>query len=262
MTRVFISYSHDSDEHVSRVRALAEQLNEWGGLELTLDLWESAPPQGWTAWMEQKIKAADFVLIVCSAGYQVKIEGQGEPSHGKGVKWEGRIIRNLLYATGSVSAKFIPVLLGDATESHLLTPLLDATWYRADTEAGFEKLYRHLTNQPLYHRPAPKARVREMPQAKPADSAPMAERPEAAEVPQDADAKAEIRRLISRGELRLALERLMVLPDAPQNELILLQARLSSLERDKRMGISTAEETTRIHNQITYALLELLNDLP
>lgn len=262
MTRVFISYSHDNDAHVGRVRALAEQLNEWGGLELTLDLWESAPPQGWTAWMEQKIREADYVLIVCSAGYQAKIEGQGEPSHGKGVKWEGRIIRNLLYASGSVSAKFIPVLLGDASESHLLTPLLDATWYRADTEAGFEKLYRHLTNQPLYHRPEPKAGVREMPPAKPVGPALTTDQPAETLPLREQDPVGSVRQLIAQGKLKQALAGFTRLAGAPHDELILLQARFSSLERDQIRGIITSEDATRSQNQIAYALLQLLNDLP
>jgi hypothetical protein len=256
LTRIFISYSHDDDAQVERVRALAEQLNEWGGLELALDLWEPAPPQGWTAWMEQKIRWADFVLIVCSAGYQLKIEGQGDPTHGRGVKWEGRIIRNLLYQSGSVSAKFIPVLLGEATESHLLTPLADATWYRADTQAGFENLYRHLTNQPLYRRPEPKTGVRPLPSQGPAHPAPLAEPP----LERETSPQEDIRQLVGRGELEKALARFADQPEAPQDELIMLQARYHSLQRDSRMGVITSEEAGRRRAQITYALLELLKE--
>jgi hypothetical protein len=116
MTRVFISYSHDSEAHVNQVNQLAYKINDWGDLVIRLDLYESHPPQGWTAWMVEEIKEADFVLIVCSQGYTDKLEGKTEPSHGKGVKWEGRIIRNLLYEAGSRSAKFVPVLLENSRD--------------------------------------------------------------------------------------------------------------------------------------------------
>ena len=147
MTRVFISYSHDSEAHVNQVNQLAYKLNDWGDLVIRLDLYESNPPQGWTGWMVEEIKEADFVLIVCSQGYIDKLEGKTEPSHGKGVKWEGRIIRNLLYEAGSQSAKFVPVFLEHSTESHLPLVLKDSTRYLGHTLEGQENLYRYLTGQ-------------------------------------------------------------------------------------------------------------------
>ena len=156
MTRVFISYSHDSEAHVNEVNQLAYRLNDLRGLQIRLDLYEAHPPQGWTAWMEEEIRAADFVLIVCSQGYIDKLEGKTEPSHGKGVKWEGRIIRNLLYESGTKSAKFVPVFLENSSESHLPLVLKDATRYPGHTREGLEALYRQLTGQPKYLSPTPK----------------------------------------------------------------------------------------------------------
>ncbi|MCA9710484.1 MAG: toll/interleukin-1 receptor domain-containing protein, partial [Myxococcales bacterium] len=43
---VFISYSHESDEHQRRVLGLANQLRK-DGLDARLDQYESNPPEGW-----------------------------------------------------------------------------------------------------------------------------------------------------------------------------------------------------------------------
>ncbi|MDX1908277.1 MAG: SEFIR domain-containing protein [Bacteroidia bacterium] len=157
MTRVFISYSHDSEAHVQQVSQLAYQLADLGGLDISFDLWDPNPPQGWTAWMEQGIRQADFVLIVCSEGYFDKINSEYKPDHGKGVRWEGHIIRNLLYISGSVSAKFIPVLPEGGDTRHILTPLLDASQYRLEGTKPPLDLYRALTGQPEHLKPAFKA---------------------------------------------------------------------------------------------------------
>ena len=50
--RVFISYSHVSDEHADRVLALADALRH-GGLDVILDQYvHPAPDEGWPRWME------------------------------------------------------------------------------------------------------------------------------------------------------------------------------------------------------------------
>ena len=43
---VFISYSHDSPEHVDRVLAFANQLRR-DGIDCTLDQYKESPPEGW-----------------------------------------------------------------------------------------------------------------------------------------------------------------------------------------------------------------------
>lgn len=48
---VFISYSHDSDEHRDRVLALSERLRQ-DGIKTLLDQYENgSPSQGWPRWM-------------------------------------------------------------------------------------------------------------------------------------------------------------------------------------------------------------------
>ena len=65
-SRVFISYSHDSDQHRERVLALSERLRA-DGIETLLDQYvNGSPPQGWPRWMLDQLDAADFVLVVCT----------------------------------------------------------------------------------------------------------------------------------------------------------------------------------------------------
>src|SRR5689334_12688989 len=67
--KVFISYSHDSDEHRARVLALSERLRE-DGIETRLDQYlNGAPSEGWPRWMLNQLDEASFVLVVCTETY-------------------------------------------------------------------------------------------------------------------------------------------------------------------------------------------------
>lgn len=63
--RVFISYSHDSEEHAVRVLALADRLRT-EGIEAILDQYEMSPPEGWPRWMDRQVRDADVVVMVCT----------------------------------------------------------------------------------------------------------------------------------------------------------------------------------------------------
>jgi hypothetical protein len=152
--RVFISYSHDSTEHEERVLALCKRLRDPGGVNATIDQYESSPPEGWPLWMEGQIREADFVLVVSSETHLRRVERREEPNKGLGVVWEINSIYNRLYSAKLVSKKFVPVLLEGASPDDIPVPLQGFTHYRAGTEAGYDGLYRLLTNQPLASKPA------------------------------------------------------------------------------------------------------------
>ena len=150
---VFISYSHDSTAHEQRVLAFSDRLRA-DGVNASLDQYESDPPTGWPIWMEDQIRDADFVLLVCSEAYRRRVERREEPGKGQGVVWESLIIYNELYSDTGVNRKFIAVLLEGASPNDIPLPLRGFTYYRADTEAGYENLYRRLTKQPAVTKPA------------------------------------------------------------------------------------------------------------
>lgn len=86
---IFISYSHDSEEHRDKVLALAERLRE-DGLDAQLDQYvQGAPEQGWPRWMLDQIDTAEFVLVVCTPMYYLRFRGHEEAGKGKGADWEG-----------------------------------------------------------------------------------------------------------------------------------------------------------------------------
>ncbi len=145
---VFISYSHDSPEHADHVLALSDRLRA-DGIDCVLDQYELSPPEGFPRWMDRQIRAADFVLMICTPTYYRRVMGEEEPSIGLGVVWESTLIYQYIYNAGTANACFIPVLLEGASASDIPTPWQGVLHYRPSTKEGYEALYRRLTNQPL-----------------------------------------------------------------------------------------------------------------
>src|ERR1035441_1337680 len=80
-TRVFISYSHDSDAHRERVLGLSERLRA-DGIESILDQYvNGSPQQGWPRWMLDQLDAADAVLVVCTETYYRRFRGHRSEEH-------------------------------------------------------------------------------------------------------------------------------------------------------------------------------------
>jgi hypothetical protein len=146
--RVFISYSHESPEHRDRVLELADQLRA-DGIDAVIDQYIQDPPEGWPAWCAAQIDAAEFVLMVCTEIYFRRVSRKEEAGVGRGVLWEGRLIQQYLYDAGSISAKFIPVLLADGSDANVPLSVKGGTIYRVATPEGYECLFRLLSGQPL-----------------------------------------------------------------------------------------------------------------
>ncbi|MCA1790822.1 MAG: TIR domain-containing protein, partial [Thioalkalivibrio sp.] len=104
-----ISYTHDSDEHKSRVLALANRLRG-DGIACIIDRFEPAPPEGWPLWMTRQITDRDFVLLACTETYERRFSGAEARGRGLGAKWEASLIRQLLYESEGRNEKFIPVV--------------------------------------------------------------------------------------------------------------------------------------------------------
>lgn len=150
--KVFISYSHDGEEHEARVLELCNRLRT-DGIDADIDQYEDAPDEGWPAWCEGRIAWADRVLMVCSETYCRRVAGREEADRGLGVVWEARLIRQLIYEAASATDKFIPVLFTDGSPAHIPTAVKGATRWVVDTPQGYEGLYRQLTSQPRVRKP-------------------------------------------------------------------------------------------------------------
>src|SRR6266702_3264631 len=150
---VFISYSHDSPEHADHVLALSDRLRA-DGIDCVLDQYEFSPPEGFPRWMDRQIRAADFVLMICTPTYYRRVMGEEEPGTGYGVAWESTLIYQYIYKAGTSNKRFIPVLLERANEADIPVPWQGVKYYRPTTTEGYEELYRRLTEQPLTPKPA------------------------------------------------------------------------------------------------------------
>jgi hypothetical protein len=113
--RIFISYSHHHESQPERVRQLAERLRG-DGFEVLFDQTDSAADAGWPRWMEQQLERADAVILVCTRSWRHRFDGMLDEEGGRGVLFEGKLIRSLLFRDLEFS-RFIPVVFeGDLPE--------------------------------------------------------------------------------------------------------------------------------------------------
>lgn len=138
---VFISYSHDSKEHQDRVLNFSNRLRNQG-IDCILDQYEDSPPEGWPKWMDRGVKNSDFVLVVCTESYYNRVMGTDEK--GNGIKWESTLIYQQLYNAGTNNIKFIPIIFKNGKFENIPEPLKGSTFYNADDETSYDKLYWRL----------------------------------------------------------------------------------------------------------------------
>jgi len=100
---VFISYAWESEPHASWVRELATRLRTHDGLDVTLDQWAAQPGDELTLFMEQGVRASDFVLLVCTPMYKRKFDARRG-----GVGYEAKNIAGEISA-GLALRKIIPI---------------------------------------------------------------------------------------------------------------------------------------------------------
>lgn len=150
--KVFISYSHDSPEHMDRVLELSKRMRQ-EGIDCHIDQYEDSPPEGWPRWMTRQIEKADFVLVICTETYDRRFRGIEETGKGLGVKWEGAVVTQELYDAESNNTKFIPAGFSSADLAHIPVILRGANRYDLITKEGYEALYRRLTGQPRVVKP-------------------------------------------------------------------------------------------------------------
>jgi len=151
---VFISYSHDNSDHVRSVLTLSNKLRS-EGIDCVLDQYEACPPEGWPRWMDREINKAQFVLMICTQAYYRRVMGEEKPGIGLGIAWEGSLIYNHIYASGSLNTKFIPVIFDHEHAKYIPIPIQGATRYcvSADYGYGYEQLYSRLIGKPPTEKP-------------------------------------------------------------------------------------------------------------
>jgi tetratricopeptide (TPR) repeat protein len=149
---VFISYSHDSKQHQDQVLALADRLRG-DGVDAVIDLYEAAPAEGWMNWILSQIDAADFVLVICTETYKLRLESNKKARVG-GEYDEGLLVSQQTSGLSGKIEKFIPVLLHSSDRAFIPDFLRPYGYESIETDAEYERLYRRLTDQRSVRRPA------------------------------------------------------------------------------------------------------------
>ncbi|MFG1278088.1 toll/interleukin-1 receptor domain-containing protein [Xanthobacter autotrophicus] len=104
--RVFISYSHDSQEHKSWVLGLAIFLRE-NGIDVKLDQWDVGIGEDLPKFMEDSIRDSDRVIVISTDKYIEKANsGSG------GVGYEKIIVSSEMFSSFNNRRKFIPIVRG------------------------------------------------------------------------------------------------------------------------------------------------------
>lgn len=180
--RVFISYTHESEEHSRRVLDLADSLMALG-IKVYFDRYDPHPSEPFPLWMTRHLMGADAILMVCTATYHAR-SLEESTGRGGGVPFEGNLILNMILARIKLATSFIPILLGEEPEASIPIPVRGNPQYRlrgfnlGDPE--YEALYRKLTDQPSTPEPKPGEVVKLPPESRryaatapPAESAAM-----------------------------------------------------------------------------------------
>lgn len=147
----FISYSWDSEAHKDWVRTLATELMN-NGVNVRLDQWDARPGIDLGHFMEENIRSANFVLLVCTPNFASKANNATG-----GVGYEKAIITGELFHSSPDQGKFVPILRDGDTRTSLPSYLLSKLYidFRESALFGdsFETLLRHIFNSPKYKRP-------------------------------------------------------------------------------------------------------------
>jgi len=147
--KVFVSYSHDSQEHKQWVLDLATRLRT-SGVDAILDQWDLGPGGDLPHFMEQSIASSSRILMVCTERYVQKADaGAG------GVGYEKMIVTADLMRQID-STRVIPIVRQRGIQT-LPTFLASKVYIDLSTddqfETGFDQLLRDLLKAPLFVKP-------------------------------------------------------------------------------------------------------------
>ena len=148
---IFISYSHDSDEHAERVRGVGASLSR-DGCDCRVDVYKNTD-EDWPLWMTRQLTEANFILCVVTETYGRRFRDNELPDVGLGVGWEAGLIRRLLYQKKLHNDRVFPVLFDKTDKQHIPLELEGYDFFLLDSQAGYETLLRKVLNRPLHVAP-------------------------------------------------------------------------------------------------------------
>ena len=154
MDTIFISYSHDSEEHRQRVIELTKRLRGDGvRVVIDEDMLPGGPDKGWPHWCEKQVSHADRVLLVCTETYCRRYDCDEVEGTGLGVVCEGRIIRQILWDKAGKNKQFRPVLLDSANSNHIPLGLKGYHCFQLDNSEGYNQMLQWCSDSPTSDKP-------------------------------------------------------------------------------------------------------------
>lgn len=147
--KIFISYSHDDQDHKKWVLDLATRLRN-SGIDAIIDQWELSAGDDLPHFMETQLSTSDRVIMVCTERYVEKANsGSG------GVGYEKMIVTSELLSKID-SNKVIPIIKQEASSdvpTFLKSKLYIDFSKQDDYEYSFDDLVRTIHGSPLFKKP-------------------------------------------------------------------------------------------------------------
>ncbi|WP_337982745.1 SEFIR domain-containing protein [Lysinibacillus sp. C5.1] len=151
--KVFISYCWTSEQHINWVRSLAEKLVADSGVDIILDQWHGEIGHDRYHFMEESIRVADKVLVICDKKYCDRANDRAG-----GVGTETRIITPEVYRSNK-NDKFIPIALELNEHGEYLLPDFMSSRFalgmikEKEFDSNYRKLERLIWQVPLLKPP-------------------------------------------------------------------------------------------------------------
>jgi hypothetical protein len=167
-----VSWSHSDpgwddaarQRHLSDVHTFTDLLRA-SGVDADVDLYHFTEGVDWTRWGPSLVASLDVILVVCSHGWRVAWEGNGDPTMGAGAAAEADALKSLYNRDRSEFVRRVRlVLLPNSSSDDVPNGLDMVTRYRLSSidQAGVVDLLRDLTGQPRFA-PAPLGPVPALP---------------------------------------------------------------------------------------------------
>ncbi len=145
---VFISYAHENETVRNQVRGLAQWLSAQGCAVWSDHAYEVRPPErGWITWMEDCIRDADVILIICTPRLKDRWDKREDPGVGHGATFEGAIVTQYMYDHAMRNDRFFPVL-SDGGSYDDIPVKLRPWWNQHCFPSGNGRILRLICDEP------------------------------------------------------------------------------------------------------------------
>lgn len=139
--RVFLSYAWESDEFCRWVKQLATRLRE-DGVNARLDAWNLQKNGNIAEFMNREVHEADWVVVLCSPGYQQRVRATENGERIGGVGWEARLLSSTLLVRNQ--NKMLAVLARGNWEDAAPDLLMGQVYFDLSQPESFERHYDDL----------------------------------------------------------------------------------------------------------------------